>query len=749
MTVGALFVTMLVITSMPQAQAPEPPIARLKTQWTDRVSRRLPHPEYPRPQFARPTWQNLNGLWDYAIRPQGAARPAEFDGKILVPFPVESYLSGVGRTVGPKHSLWYRRKFQIPRPWRGRVILHFGAVDWEARVWLNGTELGVHRGGYDSFHFDITDYLDPGRDQELILEVRDPSDASWQPRGKQVVAPKGIFYTPTTGIWQTVWLEPVPERHIVSMHIVPDPDSGRVELRLNTRATPGDTVSVRVMDGTTTIVDSRANAGDKVTFKVGSPRLWSPGSPFLYTLLVSLDDSSGGTMDTVSSYFGFRKVEVRKDQAGITRLFLNGEPYFMFGPLDQGFWPDGLYTAPTDAALRYDIEFTKRLGFNLIRKHVKVEPERWYYWCDRLGILVWQDMPSGDRFIGGSDPDIVRTEESKNQFELELRRMIEMGRNHPCIVAWVPFNEGWGQFDTARIAKWVKDFDPTRLVNSASGWTDRNVGDMLDWHAYPGPASPAPEERRAAVLGEFGGLGLPIPGHMWQRDGWGYQSYRTQRELTDAFVALLSRLRLLRGDPGLSAAVYTQTTDVETEVNGLLTYDRAVVKVDERAAREAIRRVFAPPPTLVPILPTSQAKPVQWRYTIEQPAEGWEGAVFDDSGWRSGTGGFGVEGTPGAVVRTRWSSGAIWLRRRFSLPAGPRPRMPHLLIHHDEDCQVYLDGIRIAELSGYTTSYVLVPLDASAKALLTPGEHVLAVTCRQTTGGQYIDVGIVDVEERT
>lgn len=748
MTFGALFVTCLFFPRWTQAQTPDAPVARLKTQWTERVSRRLPHPEYPRPQFVRPNWQNLNGLWDYAIRPREAGRPDAFDGKVLVPFPIESYLSGVGRTVGPDQSLWYRREFQVPRQWRGRVILHFGAVDWEARVWLNGQELGVHRGGYAAFHFDITEHLKPGQNQELLLAVHDPSDASWQPRGKQVVAPKGIFYTPTTGIWQTVWLEPVPERHIASMHILSDADTGNVELKLTKHAGPDDRVSVRVVDGGQTIVDSRANTGDTITFKVGRPKLWSPKSPFLYTLVVSLHDASGQVVDTVSSYFGFRKVEVRKDSEGITRLFLNGEPCFMFGPLDQGFWPDGLYTAPTDAALRFDIEFTKRLGFNMIRKHVKVEPERWYYWCDRLGVLVWQDMPSGDRSIGGSDPDIVRSEESKNQFELELRRMIEMGRNHPSIVAWVPFNEGWGQFDTARIAKMVKDFDPTRLVDSASGWTDRQVGDMLDWHVYPGPASPVPEERRAAVLGEFGGLGLPIPGHMWQKEGWGYQSYRTQQELTDAFVALIRRLHLLRANPGLSAAVYTQTTDVETEVNGLLTYDRVVVKLDERKAREAIRQVFEPPPTLTSILPTAQTTRAQWRYTLEEPGEGWQHPIFDDSGWRTGVGGFGVEGTPGAIVGTRWTSNAIWLRRRFTLPTGPLIERPHLWIHHDEDCEVYLDGVRIARLSGYTTAYDLVPLDPSAAALLTPGEHVLAVTCRQTTGGQYIDAGIVDLKKR-
>lgn len=568
---------------------------RLKTPWTDQVSQIHPHPEYPRPQFVRKQfWVNLNGPWDFAIAPASTPADVRFDRKILVPFPVESGLSGVGAAVPDGDHIWYRRSFD--RPMGARVLLHFGASDFETTAWVNGREVGSHKGGYDPFTFEITNALHAKEPQELVVRVTDPVNAGTQPRGKQTRKPEGIWYTPSSGIWQTVWLEPVPKTFIGNAVIHARPSDGAIEVKFAVNgATAGGTYSVEVLEGRTSVAHAEAH-GAIVTAHVPSPRLWSPESPFLYHLHFTLKDQDGHVLDTVEGYTAFREVHIGSDGHGVTRIFLNGKPCLMVGPLDQGFWPDGLYTAPTDDALKYDIEVAKRVGFNMIRKHVKVEPDRWYYWCDKLGMLVWQDMPSGDRNIGPQDPDIVRAPESAAQYEAELKAMIGALRNHPSIVTWIPFNEGWGQFDVARITGLIREYDPARLVDSTTGWADRGVGDMLDEHHYPGPSSPKPEPHRVAVLGEFGGLGLPVPGHTWQHENWGYQSYKTEQELSDAVVTLLEKLKALIASPGLSAAVYTQTTDVETETNGLMTYDRRVFKIDERRLHDAITALFSAVP---------------------------------------------------------------------------------------------------------------------------------------------------------
>jgi beta-galactosidase/beta-glucuronidase len=574
----------------------------LMTRWAKDVSPEKVHAEYPRPQMVRPDWTNLNGLWEYAVRPKADAVPEKFDGQILVPFPIESALSGVMKRVDPASRVWYRRTIALSKDRDGlRVLLHFGAVNWETTVWLNGKELGQHRGGYDGFTFDITDSLAPGATQQLVVAVWNPIDSGTQPRGKQVGRPGGIMYTPSTGIWQTVWLEVVPAVRIDSLQVVPDVDAKTVRVMVTVvgaTAEDGKIVSVTVTDGSHEVARVDGAVEKPIELRIAEPKLWSPDHPFLYGLKVRMNDPLANIValpDEVESYFAMRKISVAKDTQGVTRIFLNNHPQFMMGPLDQGFWPDGLYTAPTDEALRYDIETTKKLGFNMARKHVKVEPDRWYYWCDKLGLLVWQDMPSGDRGIGGGQPDIVRSAESAKQFEQELKAMIDGRRNHPSIVMWVVFNEGWGQFDTARQTDWVKQYDPSRLVDCASGWQDRGVGNVVDMHSYPGPASPKPEEHRAAVLGEFGGLGLPVEGHTWQpKKGWGYRTFKDAAGLTDAYVDLIQGLRPLRSKPGLSAAVYTQTTDVETEVNGLMTYDRAMIKPDLERASAANRSAFLP-----------------------------------------------------------------------------------------------------------------------------------------------------------
>jgi Glycosyl hydrolases family 2/Glycosyl hydrolases family 2, sugar binding domain/Glycosyl hydrolases family 2, TIM barrel domain len=564
----------------------------IETRWAKDVSPKNAWPEYPRPQLVREDWLNLNGLWDYAVRPPTETQPRQWDGQILVPFPIESALSRVMKSLTGQERLWYRRIFMVPGGWRHRrVLVHFGAVDWRAHVWVNGRDVGAHQGGYDEFTFDITSALSPSGPQTMMVAVDDPTDASTQPRGKQVRLPRSIWYTSTTGIWQTVWLEPVAADAIDSLRLEPDVDAGMLRIDVKTSGAAAE-LRAEASDGSHVVARASGPASRTLELKVPRPRLWSPDSPFLYDLTLTLR-VSGKTTDRVKSYFGMRRIALGKDARGRTRMLLNGQPQFEFGPLDQGFWPDGLYTAPTDEAVRFDIEQIKALGFNLARKHVKVEPERWYYWCDKLGLLLWQDMPSGDRSIGQRAEDLQRTQVSAAEYRQELTRLVESHANHPSIVMWVPFNEGWGQFETSAIVDLVRGLDPLRLVDSASGWTDRSVGDVRDVHSYPGPAAPPLEERRAAVLGEFGGLGLPLAGHTWQDEkNWGYATFKTQDDLTTAYLGLIEKLGPLVAD-GLSAAVYTQTTDVEIEVNGLMTYDRALIKMDRVRVAEANRRIYA------------------------------------------------------------------------------------------------------------------------------------------------------------
>lgn len=736
----------------------QPAKGPLMTRWAGQVSPDSVLSEYPRPQMVRNEWLNLNGLWEYAILPREQQHPEKYDGRILVPFPVESALSGVIKSVGPEKRLWYRRSFEIPGglSWNlagRRILLHFGAVDWDATVWVNGRLIGNHKGGYDPFTFDITDALNKNGEQEIVLSVWDPTDAGHQPRGKQVRKPGSIWYTSVTGIWQTVWVEPVPEASIEKIELTPDVDGKQLILRVKTVGVNMEThmsdkfqIVAEVFDGERQVAVNSDSITSSLKLKIDNPKLWSPYSPFLYSLKVKLRQEES-FVDQVSSYFGMRKIEVRKDENAVNRLFLNEKPLFQFGPLDQGWWPDGLYTAPSDEALRYDIEVTKKLGCNMLRKHVKVEPARFYYWCDKLGIMVWQDMPSGDEFIGSSDTDLIRSEESAKQFELELKRVIEAFRNHPAIVMWVPFNEGWGQYDTARIVDMIKQWDSTRLVDNASGWADRGVGDVHDIHRYPGPDMPPLEENRAAVLGEFGGLGLPIKGHTWQdEENWGYRTFKSRSKLTDAYINLIDNLHLLVGE-GLCAGVYTQTTDVEIEINGLMTYDREIIKMDIERVTSANNRLYQPPPVVKVIVPTSQKQAQNWRYTTSEPPEGWEKENFYDSQWNYGRGGFGTEGTPGTVVRTKWDSSDIWLRRTFDINSQSFNR-PKLIIHHDEDAEVYINGQLIAELAGYTTSYQYVSINQKMQEVLKTGSNLLAIHCRQTSGGQYIDAGLADVVDK-
>lgn len=581
---------------------------KITSPWAEKVNASAPLPEYPRPQMVRESWQNLNGLWDYTIEPKTEQEnvPASFKGKILVPYPIESALSGVGKTVGKDSVLWYRSSIDLPAKLRKQnVLLHFGAVDWLCDVFVNGKKVGTHQGGYDPFQFDITSFLKSGSKQDIAVRVWDPTDEGPQPRGKQVRKPEGIWYTPVTGIWQTVWLEAVPKTYILSTRQTPDIDKQTVTVEAqleNLQA--NDKLRVSAWDGKRKIAEQEVAANAEAVLQVNNPKLWAPDNPFLYDLQVMLV-RNGKVVDEVKSYFAMRKISMQPDSEGIQRMLLNNQFVFQYGPLDQGWWPDGLYTAPTEEALLFDIEKTKEMGFNMIRKHVKVEPARWYYHCDKLGMLVWQDMPSGDLGNGweprpgiiGRNSEKNRTEDSENIYRMEWAAIMDDLYNFPSIVVWVPFNEAWGQFKTEEITNWTMKKDPTRLVNSASGGNFHVVGHIIDLHNYPDPAMPQPSlfgARQAIVLGEFGGLGLPVEGHTWQnKDNWGYQSFKNADELLQRYAAFTERLEeLIR--KGLSAAVYTQTTDVEVETNGLMTYDRKVVKVLEDKLRQLHSKLYKP-----------------------------------------------------------------------------------------------------------------------------------------------------------
>lgn len=576
----------------------KPVEGRISTQWSEQVNPDNVLPEYPRPIMERTEWKNLNGLWDYAIIEKGKHTPSVFDGKILVPFAVESSLSGVGKTVGAEKKLVYRRSFDVPSSWKGkRVLLHFGAVDWRTDVWVNEVKVGSHTGGFTPFSFDITEALQ-GKNNTLMVKVWDPTDKGYQPRGKQVSRPEGIWYTPVTGIWQTVWLEPVSESYIQDLRITPDIDNSLLSLKALVKdATSKDLVEVKVFDGQQLVAQGKSINGECV--QVAMPenaKLWSPESPFLYTLKVSLKQG-GKLVDEVSSYAAMRKYSSKRDANGIVRLELNNKPLFQFGPLDQGWWPDGLYTAPTDEALLYDIQKTKDFGFNMIRKHIKVEPARWYTYCDKLGIIVWQDMPSGDRnpewqnrkYFEGTE--MKRSAESEACYRKEWKEIMDALYSYPCIGTWIPFNEAWGQFKTPEIVEWTKQYDPTRLVNPASGGNHYTCGDMLDLHNYPAPELYLYDAQRATVLGEYGGIGWVVQGHIWEPDrNWGYIQFNSSKEVTDEYVKYAEKLYDLI-PRGFSAAVYTQTTDVEVEVNGLMTYDRKVIKLDEKRVREMNRKL--------------------------------------------------------------------------------------------------------------------------------------------------------------
>ena len=572
-------------------------MSNLKTRWTDNVNYDCPLSEYPRPQLVRNDWQCLNGKFEFTITGMTDDIPQDFDGEIVVPFAPECYLSGIERTIEPDDYLWYRKKFILDDCFEGkRCILHFEAVDWRCMVFFNGKPVGTHQGGYLPFSFDVTEYLNEGYN-ELVVRVNDPTETNWQDRGKQVRKSVGFWYTATSGIWQSVWLEPVNEKHIENIRLTPDIDASAI--RIETELKYAENTQLRaIIKKDDSIVFAGTISPDE-TVKLKDIRLWSPEDPFLYDIVIALCDENEKILDVVSSYFGMRKFSIGYDDKAIPRLYLNNKPYFQTGLLDQGYWPDGGMTPACDEAMVFDIKEMKNLGFNMLRKHIKIEPRRWYYHCDKEGILVWQDMPSGDHgsyiwdhhvYNGGKDNE--RTPESKANYYREWKEIMDLCISNPSVVVWVPFNEAWGQFETEKAAEWTKTYDPSRLVNPASGGNHRPCGDILDLHNYPAPDMFLFDPKRVNVLGEYGGIGLPVENHLWwNKRNWGYVQFKNSDEVTAEYVKYANILKdyVKRG---FSAAVYTQTTDVEGEVNGLMTYDRKVIKIDEAAVKKANQSVI-------------------------------------------------------------------------------------------------------------------------------------------------------------
>lgn len=621
------------------------PIAEnLITKWSKDVDPTCPLPEYPRPQMVRNNWLNLNGLWNYAIvskENQGTAK--DYDGQILVPYCIESALSGVKKTLHPDEYLWYKRELELPSDWTDRqIILHFGAVDWETTVYINNKEVGTHTGGYLPFSMNITDYLH-SKDNTLTVRVWDPTDTHWQQKGKQVLNPHSIFYTATSGIWQTVWMEAVTHSYIKNIRLIPDVDNKTVTLESQVENNMEHLIRAIVVENDTEIATVTAPSTKALTINLPEPKLWSPDNPYLYDLKVELI-KDGIVIDEIMSYFGMRKFSIMKDEKGTNRLALNNEILFQNGPLDQGYWPDGIYTAPTDEALRFDIEETKRLGFNMTRKHIKVEPARWYYWCDKVGLIVWQDMINGgklafdqlipEKLMSGQlpvSPEIMqkmatgqeletiemmdvmhavvnnvdddttekwygyvnRGEDARQQFEAELKEMIDTLYNVPSIGMWIPFNESWGQFDSKRIGDWISSYDPTRYVDYHCGWIDTNGGCLQTEHIYCKPLEmPEVKHDRVMIVSEYGGYTYQPVDHIWEDGVFSYSHYETLEAYEEAYVKLIEEQVMPLKDQGCAGVVYTQITDVEREINGFFSYDREVLKVDAERIQKLHKKLY-------------------------------------------------------------------------------------------------------------------------------------------------------------
>ena len=675
--------------------------------------------------------------------------------KIMVPFPVESALSGVMDTdyTNKRKQYSYKRTFTIPESMKGKnILLHFGAVDWSTGVFINEQKVGTHKGGFDPFYFDITPYLKESGEQELQVQVYDPTRGG-QPKGKQVNDPEGIWYTPSSGIWQTVWLEPVADVHIEDFLIVPDVDNSLVKIKVEAKnATAGTRVEIAVLDGESTVATQTVTVGEEASIRVADAKLWSPESPFLYNLKFTLKD--GGTVvDNVDSYFGMRKISLGTLR-GKPFMYLNNKPYFHYGPLDQGFWPDGLLSAPSYEALRFDLEKTKELGFNMTRKHIKIEPARWYYYCDSIGLMVWQDMvcPEGGD-LGHSQQEWVR-----ENFYRESENVVKSLINHPSIVVWVPYNEGWGQYagspeHTRNGVDLIRRLDPTRLINAASGWTNYELGDISDRHNYTTPAiHPNPFNLRANVCGETGGYSLEIDGHVWRQGTTIYNKVENSSVLTERLEELNDVAYSLSAE-GFAAVVYTQITDVEAEQNGFWTYDRKVSKLDDeqkvrfKAGIDRMNQLAIQPTALK----NANYSDNLWKYRMAStaPATGWNTNMdFNDASWSEGLAGFGSTDINTGVVNTVWNTSRIYLRKKYKFDNMTREQIDalKLQIFYDEDVQVWINGIQVVNQPGYVSNYRIFEISQEAKNSIIPGQdNLITVECRHRTGGRFIDLGFAYV----
>ena len=572
---------------------------KIKTKWGKNLDPKKVWQEYPRPQLERKQWLNLNGIWSYSITDVNSQKPDNFDGEILVPFSIESSLSGVMKSLNEKQILWYYKEFEIPDNWKDKnIIIHFNAVDWICELYINDNKIGEHSGGYSEFSFDITKNIKEGKNK-ILLKVFDPSDKGYQAVGKQTLNPNVIWYTSISGIWQTVWLEPVNEIYIKSLEINNDYDKKEIKINVKLNLDVKLSLEVSLLFKDDELMKLKGFSNSEIVFNIPDKHFhpWSPSEPNIYSFNINLFDNNQKIIDSIISYTTLRKVEQKKDKNGIYRIYLNNKPLFNMGTLDQGYWPDGLYTPPSEEAMIYDINKLKELGFNTIRKHIKIEPYRYYYYCDKIGMLVWQDMPSGDRqnnkweFLKlNAGDDVNRSEESKNNYYKEWSEIIDNLKFFQCIIVWIPFNEGWGQFDTEKVVEFTKKQDSTRLINAASGGNHRICGNFLDLHSYPHPAQYLKVDNLINILGEFGGLALDIKGHTWKEDNWGYKTCKSKEEVTEKYEEYI--YLLINSFKSFSAAIYTQTTDVEIEINGLITYDRAEIKVIEQRIKAANEKII-------------------------------------------------------------------------------------------------------------------------------------------------------------
>lgn len=737
-------------SAAPEWQMKEAP---MMTPWASQIDTNCPLPEYPRPQMVREEgWLNLNGIWELrkGVPEEAYNATFEYDKSILVPYPIESALSGVMEKAD-EQCYWYRRTFTVPAEMKGkRLLLHFGAVDWEAKAYVNGKEVGRHTGGYDPFFFDVTDAINNNAtEQELVVYIYDNTGVQGQMTGKQSKNPSICWYTCSSGIWQTVWLEAVPETYISSIEMEPTLKQNWLNLNVtSTDATATVDVSVKDRDGKEVASMTGQAANKTLRITIPNAHVWSPEDPYLYDVDITLNKD--GKSDKISTYFGMRSIEVKKVD-GYPRIFLNGNQIFQMGPLDQGFWPDGLHTPPSEEAMIYDIKTMKELGFNMVRKHIKVEPSRWYYLCDREGLLVWQDLPSGNVVKGYE-------EVAKTNFKNEAVEIIKAIKNHPSIVHWVVFNEGWGQFDTPEVTTLVQNnvnrLSPARygkasLICNASGWTDHELGDIIDTHSYPHPSCPT-HASRAAVCGEMGGITLKEPGHIWPGGDFQYTVVETKTDFTEYFNMLCDEIKDLYY-MGLNASVYTQIADVEIEKNGFLTYDRKVLKTDNPAKiRAKIQEVLEMPNSTMkttPIISTSGTHKYKWRYTFDADVpRHWMETGFNDSAWKEGLGAFGNNlGSSQHLVGTVWNTNNIVMRRWFKIgDLTPEAiNAMRFVIFHDEDIEIYINGVWAASQGGYTGGYVPLDISDQAKAAIRPGEwNLIALRGKQSSGGQVMDLGI-------